>query len=428
MNIETYCPTPKQREAHADKSFILLYGGAKGGGKSVMLVWEAFMLCSEFPNNKIWMGRKRAVDFRDTTLETFKAQIPVETYKINSTEKIITFINGSRIFYGGFDNREDIEKFNSAEYGAILIDQAEEITLNEYSMTRATLRYSYKNRRPRYRIVLTANPAVCWLKEYFLLNPQPDTAYVPALPSDNPYLPAEYAKNLQEAFKFRPELLKAYLYGSWDEIEGSNIIIPYSLIMKAVNRELIRFHSNKKLTVCDPARYGDDETVIYVLKNEKIIDEMIYGEKSTMETAGNMLAMSRKNESDMMAVDGIGIGSGIVDRLRELEEPVFEIISSKQSSNPKKFKNLRAEMWWYAGEKFIASETSIPNDPRLIGELGSVKYNITSDGLIQAEGKDDIKKRIGRSPDRADCYIMGLYSLQFIFTELSLMPHKYLKE
>jgi len=68
-------------------------------------------------------------------------------------------------------------------------------------------------------------------------------------------------------------------------------------------------------------------------------------------------------------------------------------------------------MWWSVGRRFAEKDIKLTwKDPELRRELSSVAYLIR-DGKIQAEGKDDIKKRLMRSPDKADAYIIGLHTL-----------------
>jgi phage terminase large subunit len=406
---------------------VVLYGGAKGGGKSYFGCWWMYLKCLQFikdynlmpTKNPIpvgFMGRKQSVDFTDTTLETWKAAIPEETYSIRYGDKEIIIQDALKIQYGGFDSAEQIKKFNSAEYAIGFVDQAEEISRDDFGLFRGTLRRKIGDNHPSYKILLTANPAPCWLKDEFILSLGKGCAFVQALPSDNPFLPEGYLETLKESFKHRPELYEAYVNGSWDVIAGENIVIKPSWIEKSINRELA-VRKERRVVACDPARYGNDETVIYVLEDGKIIDQMIYGEKSTMETAGYCIALKNKHQAKIIAVDSIGIGAGIVDRLRELREPVKDINSSQKpelEKDQKIYINIRSQMWWEAADKFYHEETSLPSDPILKRQLMNITYAMTSRGAIQVESKEDIKSRMsGQSPDRADAYIMGLYALKY---------------
>jgi hypothetical protein len=199
---------------------------------------------------------------------------------------------------------------------------------------------------------------------------------------------------------------------------GADIVIKPGWVHQAVDR-ILHNPTTKRLVSCDPARFGDDETVIYVLEGPKIIDRIVYGSKSTMETAGLLVATKNKHNAKLIVVDGIGVGAGICDRLRELRENLLEINSGGKASNETaeaKYVNRRAEMTWEAGEMFANGEVSLPsNDQDLVNQLSNIKYEIASNGEIKIEAKDNIKERTsGRSPDRADAFIMGLHGLKFI--------------
>ena len=410
----------KQYEAFSAKDRFVLYGGAKGGGKSWLLCLWLFTKAVENPGNKIFACRKRSVDFTNTTLETWKKSIPGNLYRINEQKKKI-YIDKvkSVIDYGGLDDPMLVQSLNSAEYAHIGVDQAEEVERDSFAMLRGTLRHRLPSGKfPNYQIMLTANPAQCWLKDEFILKSSEGFKFIPALPSDNPYLPQDYTENLKEAFKHRPSLLQAYLYGSWDDLASNDICIQPSWVQAACDRA---YSGNpiKRVIVNDPARFGDDENVIYVMEQTKehayIVDELVLEHKSLMDTAGRLVALRKKHQANLIAVDVIGIGAGIVDALNELREPVYAINSSAKptiETELKKYHNLRTQMWMEAGLKFSEGKVVLDQEDTLLrGQLSTTKFKFTNNGRVQAESKDDIKKRLGRSPDRGDAFVMGLLAL-----------------
>ena len=86
------------------------------------------------------MGRKRGVDFTNTTLETWKRFIPEEAYVIKGKPAEIIIWDRVKILTGGLDNSEIVNKFNSAEYAFYFIDQAEEVDREQIGELRATTR------------------------------------------------------------------------------------------------------------------------------------------------------------------------------------------------------------------------------------------------------------------------------------------------
>ena len=121
------------------------------------------------------------------------------------------------------------------------------------------------------------------------------------------------------------------------------------------------------------------------------------------------------------AIDTIGIGKGIVDRLVELGCKVIPVNSAEKAANPLKHYNRRAEIWWHVMEQMFHRNIYRPEDPELCRQLTSVNYKVVnSNGQIKLEPKDETKKRLGQSPDRADAYVYGIWALQFV---QGLKPH-----
>ncbi len=406
----------------------VLYGGAKGGGKSVFgCMWsfhkalEIIKKCDISPRKHPipvgFMGRKRGVDFTNTTLETWKRFIPVNMYEIKSKPAEIIIAKRVKILTGGLDNSEIINKFNSAEYAFFFLDQAEEIDAEQVGELRATFRLIINDKKIPGKGLFTANPAPSFLKDEFILNPTPDRLFIQALPTDNHYLGPEYIEVLKDSFRNRPELLKAYVEGSWESLGGFDQVIKDSWVRNAAGITLYPPRI-KKLITCDPARYGDDETVIYLLKNTEIAESEIYGKKSLMHTANILHTISHKNGDCLIVVDVCGIGAGVVDRLIEMGDNVLGIDNASKSEEPEKYYNLRSEIWCKAADMFADGDIQLKNaDHRLQGQLCTPRYEFRN-GKILIEAKADIKKRLGNSPDRADAYVNGVYALDFVEGEL----------
>ena len=396
-----------------------------GGGKSYIgclllfrfaewVIRKFNLLVDKYPILLGFLGRYRAVDFNDTTLETWKRIIPNDQYYIRAKDKEIVIKDKVKYAFGGMDSQEAISKFSSAEFAVVFIDQAEECDRDKIAVLMSRFRLQINGVPLPYKAILTANPANCYLKDEFVLGNDPKKVYIPALPTDNlDNLPASYIPSLKDAFKHRPELLLAYLEGSWDSLEGADIIIKDTWIREAADVHIAYIGRAKKVFGVDVARYGDDRTVIYYMEGTDVVDEMIFGQKDTMYTAGKVHIWAQEKKPDLIGVDVIGLGAGVVDRLREMGDKVLEFNSSDKGdpTDKLKFRNLRAEMWWSVGRRFAEKDIRLTwPDPELKRELGSVAYQI-KDGKLKAEPKEDIKKRLGRSPDKADAYIIGLHTL-----------------
>jgi hypothetical protein len=296
----------------------------------------------------------------------------------------------------------------------VALDQGEETERIDVDLLRATLRLRYKGITPPYKQLYTANPADCWLKKDFIDDPQPNHYYIPALPSDNPHLPESYIPLLKQIFQYNPGLLRAYLNGDWTAVQALNVLIPDHMLSQLKNA-IYNHKGIRKIVVMDPSA-GGDECVIYYMENYAIKDQMIIvGERDPMKVAGHMVVMAERHKCPNYAGDTIGIGWGVLGRVKELKRnqntKVIEINSAEKSDQPERFANTRAEIGWYAMERVLDKHIPYPEDEELRRQITAVHFKvINSNGKIILESKDEIKKRLGCSPDRGDAWYMGIWA------------------
>jgi len=163
----------------------------------------------------------------------------------------------------------------------------------------------------------------------------------------------------------------------------------------------------------DVARFGSDRTVICVRRGERVIEMEALGRQDLMETAGRVRAAMTRHGPKVVRVDGIGLGAGVVDRLREQGcSQVKGVNVAARANRPEHFANLRAELYDGLRERFQDGRIRIPADPDLIGELAAVRYSFTSSGQVRLEGKDDMRSRGLRSPDKADALMLAFAAVR----------------
>lgn len=131
-------------------------------------------------------------------------------------------------------------------------------------------------------------------------------------------------------------------------------------------------------------------------------------ESDTMVSCGNLKADLMSTQADVAKVDSIGIGRGMVDRAAELKLPVIGVNIGQGARDPESFTNLRAEGYWGLRERFETGDIDIDEeDDDLAAQLVELRYKRTSAGKIQLESKDEMKKRLGHSPDEADALMLA---------------------
>lgn len=411
-------------------SIEVLYGGAKGGGKSHLgCLWMYIEAVKDIQRFDIqarknplclgYMGRAVGKDFKDTTLETWKRVIPENGYVIKGNPSEIIIAGRVKYLTGGLDRRETINKFNSAEYARVFIDQAEETDKEKIRLLRAAThhRLIINGHKIPGKILWTANPRQCWLKPEFIDGPKPNHKFIRALPTDNPYLGKDYVAELREIFEDRPDLLRAYLMGDWEILGGAEQIIKNRWIKEALTK-LIRGVANHPRLVCDTARFGDDETVIYYMETTDIEEQEIMPHCRTTEISQRLSELSYQHDGCPIVVESTGgdLGAGVVDELiAQGKDVVVFTPQGKLSSKKRKFYNLRAEAWGLTARKFARGEIQLKNASKIVNinllteQLCTPCYKFRKSKTI-VEGKPEIKARMGRSPDRADCFVIGQWS------------------
>jgi hypothetical protein len=193
--------------------------------------------------------------------------------------------------------------------------------------------------------------------------------------------------------------------------QDADTLIPLPLIEAARVRTAAGCERYFPIWGLDVARYGDDRTALCIRRHRRVEKVESWRGLDTMQTAGRVkLAYDEAVTDDKptnIVIDVIGIGAGVVDRLRELGLPVRAINVSEAPAVRAKFHRLRDEMYWRGREWFEGLNVECA-DPQVGGELGDVTYTYTSAGQIKVEPKDDIKERLGRSPDVGESLLLSL--------------------
>lgn len=200
-----------------------------------------------------------------------------------------------------------------------------------------------------------------------------------------------------------------------------NVFINAKYVNKA--RKSVVESDTQLIIGVDPARGDNDRTAIIRRRGRVAYKLETFRNHNTMEVCGVLVQIIKNERPAKIYVDCIGIGAGIVDRMREMGYECVEGINVSWSpTNKKKFKNLRAELWWEMRDWFMQPmPVQIPDSDELHGDLCCPGYKYTSNGLLQIEGKDDIRKRGMPSPDTADALMHTFYS-GFYESSLNLAP------
>jgi phage terminase large subunit len=161
----------------------------------------------------------------------------------------------------------------------------------------------------------------------------------------------------------------------------------------------------------DCARFGSDATVLAIREGCRIRVAKSYHGKDLMETSGHVTELARKLEAahgrkPTIVVDDTGLGGGLTDRLRELGE--FKIVAftaGRKASRPREYPNKRSELWFAFAELLPVLDIDV-NDHELASDLLAPTFSLSSSAQRVVEPKSNTRKRLRRSPDRADAVML----------------------
>ena len=155
------------------------------------------------------------------------------------------------------------------------------------------------------------------------------------------------------------------------------------------------------------ARFGCDRSVILRRRGDQVEEIRTFHKLDTMQLVGWVVAAINDSQPAMVFVDEIGVGAGVVDRLREQGYRVKGINVARRSQQDALFANLRAQGYWQLRERFASGTISIPVDNQLMGELAALRYSYDSQGRILLESKESMRQRGLPSPDKADALMLA---------------------
>jgi len=394
------------------------YGGAAGGGKSVLGCYWDMQMGYYAPGSKFFIGRDSLKDTRASVLHTW-AQVAsmfnFTDYKFD--ENGISFKNGSNIelldcsFYPYKDPL--FERFGSKEYTCGWIEEASQVHYQAFEVLKTRVgRWRNDEFNIKAKILCTFNPKKNWVDTTFYRpfvkkQESKESKFIYALPTDNPYLPEDYIKRLYE---LKDEATKQrLLFGNFDYDSDPTALIDYGDIKSIWDNT----HAVKgiKYITCDVARYGSDKAVIFVWDGFTVIKYLTFDISKTTDIQNSIQALKKQYSIQLqnIIVDEDGVGGGVVDTLR-----CTGFVNNSKAINPVYY-NLKTECGYKLSEtiKDIYFEATVTEQYRteIEQELGQLKtYDSDKDGKLKILPKEKIKDNIGRSPDFLDSFIMRMYA------------------
>jgi len=375
----------------------------------------------------------------------------------NQSKHIWHLPDGKEVRFRHLQHEKDVEDHKSAQYDLIGFDELTGFTQFQYIYLLSRARTTRPGQR--VRVVAGTNPGgegndwvmerwAAWLDEGYP-NPaepgelrwfrrdedghdveceatHPDAlsrTFFPAPLSENPKIDPGYRKRLA----LLPEPYRSQLMnGDWTAglTDDAYQVIPTLWIKEAMKRwKLNGTEETPPLDVVgvDVARGGMDQTVLARRCGNRFDELEKHPGRTTPDGASVAALVSLALlDGGCANIDVIGIGSSAYDSCIQAGLEIYDVnfaagSNETDASGTMKMVNKRAEYYWRMREALDpkrdeTEQIALPNDPELLGDLRAPRWKMQRNGIL-IESKEDIKKRIGRSPDCADAVVLAMEAI-----------------
>lgn len=442
----TFKATPLQAKwidaVLSGKYNFLGIGGGIRGTKTFACISVLIILCRLFPRSRWAIVRKDLPTIRRNVLPSMEKLREMSggfVGPLNMSSWTYTCANGSQIilFPEQFIQDPELERWKGLEVNGFDLEEGSELAEKAFnkaveragSWIIAPTKDDPEPNQPPPLVLVNFNPCANWPRKVFYEPWKMNTIkapyyFLPATIADNPYASDAYKESLKY---LPPEEYKRFVLGEWDFVDDPNQLIKTEWIWNALNVEPVDGPTRYS---ADVARFGDDASSLAKSKGNHL-RQITKMNKFDLIVLGNRILNDCNEDTNLpvegknVRIDAVGLGAGVLDYVRSKGLPAREIIAgAKPIERPGsffKFKDLRSQIWWEAREKFRKGEwclqmvdekgEPIPIPEKLVGDLAATRYEISGDKMITVESKQDLKERLGRSPDDGDAVVNLMFDL-----------------
>lgn len=381
-----------------------LYYGGRAGGKSYAFA-DCILLRARKASLFIACVREIQESIKDSVHKLLSDRISYygfDDFKVYD-DKIENVVTGSKFVFKGLRD-QDKQKIKSLEGVDICwVEEGQAISKGSWDVLDPTIRkagseiWVSMNREEENDPIWKAIAA----------NPDDKTLVVKVNYYDNPYCPEE--------MKYLAQKCKETNLDDYEHIwlgapvnQGDTKLIAVKDVRKAMQNR-IAVSTSPLIVGVDIARFGDDKTVLCFRKGRYCYKLEEYAHLDSVEVANRLTAIIQDLKPARIFIDAGNTGAAIYDILKDrgYGKTVRAINFGSKAINDDRYFNKRAEMWalannWLKDENLV----QLVNDDELLDDLCSVNKAYDSKGRLQLESKDKVKERIGRSPDKADAFVL----------------------
>lgn len=399
----------------------LLYGGAKGGGKSYLGATLIFGDALMFPGTHYFIARKKLVDLKRYTMPTISEVfegwgLPVKSY--TDYREALSYYqvwNGSRVYLIDckyLPSDPDFSRFGSMQFTRGWIEEGAEIEDDAIINLGATVgRWKNLRYRLKQKQLITTNPTKGHLYRAFYDAKRkgdilPEREFIPALPDDNPFLSQDYIKKLE---RLPPQQRARLRFGDWDYEDNPDALVSYTDILNLQTNN--HAATGETFLTADIALDGSDRFVIWVWNGWHVVNLVVMDKSDGPEVLDKILKTAQKYgvKRSNIAYDAGGVGGAFKGFLRGARPYYFNGTpeEKEQYRYIKDQHGYRLAQRIRRGEVYLACNLGAYQEI-LDEELGECLVDGTggAETKLRLRDKREVKKRIGRSPDLFDAFVI----------------------
>ena len=207
-----------------------------------------------------------------------------------------------------------------------------------------------------------------------------------------------------EDYGLDSDFVKVRVLGEFPS-QSDNQFISGADVDACMKYEAAGYEGLPKILAADIARFGDDQSVIAIRQGRKVHPLIAWRGMDLMASADKIAEAIDEWKPDAVVIDETGIGSGVVDRLRQLRYEVFGFNGGESPKDKETYRNKRVEVWGLM-RAALRERMEMPKDEALKADLIGPEYAFTPTQQLQLEKKEDMKRRGLASPDRGDALAM----------------------
>jgi len=409
----------------SDCRYRVLVGGA-GSGKSVNVAQRMINTAGSYEKARVLTIRKVGRTCRQSTFALYKDVLKATNrwpeVSVRKRAMEIHFDGGGSILHAGLDDEQKLKSISGITH--IWVEEATQMDFpeqdgEEADLAQLDLRLRGVPQGLDPNVSLTFNPVKDAADIYGYLGisaedvphrswAEKNGVYVQhTTQADNPWISDDY----MEAFeRLDGSMRKIYVEGKMARSDDPDQVIPYKYVQQG--KDLKPEGGTQTLGV-DVARFGSDDTVLCRVEGNAAVDFDSHSGLDTSRIA--TVVQGAVNDHGIhwpnVGVDAVGIGAGVVDQLPG-GVPVKAGSSPKpyqEGNSQYDFYNLRSQLWWALREALKDYRLALPDPPAdLVEDLCAPRYDFRGKKKeVRVEPKEDIKSRLGRSPDYADALGIG---------------------